>query len=230
VNNPAIPFPDYGIGLAVYVEPADGWYGAAAIADAQADIREMGLNTAFDREDYTFTIAEGGYVGGLPAPGGTLPGAVRVGLWYDPQPKAGIDGTGSERDDLGFYVSADQVLLHEGGDPASGQGLGVFVRFGWAAADVNAIGTFWSAGCQYRGLVPGRDDDVLGVGMARARVTDEPGSGFTSAHETAVEVYYAVRVAPWLAVTPHVQYVADPGALDAVDDAVILGVRVQAAF
>jgi len=27
-----------------------------------------------------------------------------------------------------------------------------------------------------------------------------------------------------------VQYVADPGALDAVDDAAILGVRVQAAF
>lgn len=230
VNNPAIPFPDNGIGLAVYVEPADGWYAAAAVADAQADVREMGFNTAFDREDYTFSIFEGGYTGGLPGPGGPLPGAVRVGLWYDPQPKARFDGTGNERDDLGFYASADQMLLREGDDPASEQGLGVFVRFGWADEDLNPIHAFWSAGCQYRGLVPGRDADVLGVGMGRARTTDEPGAGFTSAHETAVEGYYAVQVTPWLAISPHVQYVSDPGGRDGVDDAVILGVRVQAAF
>ncbi len=230
VNNPAIPFPDYGIGLAVYVEPAEGWYASAAIADAQADIREIGFNTAFDREDYSFSIAEGGYVGGLPGPGGRLPGAVRAGVWYDPQPKARFDGAGSERDDVGFYASADQMLLREGDDPASVQGLGVFVRFGWADEDLNAVHTFWSAGCRYRGLLPGRDDDVLGVGIARARVSDEPGAGFTSAHETAVEAYYAVQITPWLSVSPHVQYVADPGALDGVDDAVILGVRVQAVF
>ena len=230
VNNPAIPFPDYGIGLAVHVEPVDGWYASTAIADAQADVREVGFNTAFDREDYTFSIVEVGHVGELPSPHGPLPGAVRVGLWYDPQPKARFDGRGSERDDVGFYASADQMLLREGDDPASGEGLGLFVRFGWADEAVNPIGTFWSAGCQYRGLVPGRDDDVLGVGMARARASDEPGTGFTSAHETAVEAYYAVQVTPWLSVSPHVQYVADPGALDGVDDAVIMGVRVQAAF
>jgi len=230
VNNPAVPFPDNGIGLAVYVEPADGWYLAAAVADAQADVRETGFNTAFDREDYTFSVFEAGYTGGLRGPGGPLPGAVRVGMWYDPQPKARFDGTGDERDDAGLYVSADQMLLREGGDPESSQGLGVFVRFAWADEDVNPIHTFWSAGCQYRGLVPGRDDDVLGVGMGRARVTDEGGGGFTAAHETAMEAYYAIQVAPWLVVSPHVQYVADPGGLDAVDDVVILGVRVQASF
>jgi len=230
VNNPAVPFPDDGIGLAVYVEPVEGWYASAAIADAQADPREMGFNTAFDREDYTFSVVETGCTAGLPGPNGRLPGAVRVGLWYDPQPKARFDGGADKRDDLGFYASADQLLVPEGGDAASGQGLGVFARFAWADPEVNPIHAFWSAGCQYRGLIPGRDDDVLGVGMGRARVTDEPGAGFTSPHETAVEAYYAIQVAPWLSVSPHVQVVADSGGMDAADDAVILGVRVQASF
>jgi len=229
VNNPTIPFPENGIGLVVYAEPVEGWFASAGVADAQADARETGFNTAFRREDYAFAIAEVGYAGGLPGPGdGRLPGACRVGLWYDPQPKDRLDGTGSRRDDLGFYVSADQMLLAEAGDPE--QGLGLFARFGWADEDLNPIRTFWSVGCQYRGPIPGRDADVLGVGLARARLSEAVGTGFSAAYETLLEVYYAAEVAPWLVVSPLVQVVTNPGGSASADDAVVVGVRVQASF
>ena len=230
VNNPTIPFPDNGIGMAVYVVPADGWYVAAGIADAQADAREMGFNTAFDRRDDFFSIFETGLVLDLPSANGPLAGACRLGMWYDPQPKARWDGSGNKRDDTGFYLSLDQVLLRERADPDDTQGLGVFARFGCADEKVNPVRTFWSAGCQYQGLIPGRDDDVLAVAVARGRLTDEPGAGFTAKYETIMEAYYGIQVAPWLVVSPHIQYVADPGGIDGVPNAVIMGVRVQAAF
>lgn len=194
VNNPSIPFPDNGLGLMVYVEPVDGWYVSAGLADAQADARETGFNTAFHDEDYFFAIAETGLVGEFAGPRGPLTGAVRVGLWYDPQPKGRFDGRGADRDDIGAYLSADQLLLREG--PDDDQGLGVFLRLGFADQDLNPVRFFWSTGAQYMGLLPGRDADVLGVGMARGRTTDEPGAGFTSPHETVLEAYYAVQVAP----------------------------------
>jgi len=122
------------------------------------------------------------------------------------------------------------MLLRERAEPDDGQGLGVFVRFGCADEKVAALRTLWSAGCRYQGLLPGRDADVLAVGLARGRLTDEPGAGFTAKYETVMEAYYAVQVAPWLTVSPHLQYVADPGEIDEVPNAVILSVRVQAAF
>lgn len=108
------------------------------------------------------------------------------------------------------------------------------MKYGLADQAVNAVRMFWSAGAQYQGLIPGRDNDVLGVGLARGRVTDsDDGAGakvFTRAHEMVVEAYYNIQAAPWLNVSPSVQYVADPGAQRGARDAVIVGVRVQMAF
>ena len=226
VNNPTIPFPDNGLGLVVHIEPCEFWYVSAGIADAQADAREMGFNTAFDREDYFFSIFETGVVSELKSAAGPLLGAYRVGFWYDPQPKARVSGVGSERDDLGLYVSADQMIYRESGD--NDQGLGLFARFGWADNDLNAVKSFWSVGAQYQGLVAGRDDDVLGFGVAQGRLSRD-GGGLTDSHETVMELYYNAQVAPWLSVSPHLQIIRNPGGAG-TDDAVVAGVRLQMAF
>lgn len=226
VNNPTIPFPDNGLGLAVYVQPTDLWYAAAAIADAQADARLTGFSTAFGGEDYFFSVFETGLTPNLPTGRGPLQGAYRVGFWYDPQPKARLDGAGLRRDDTGLYVSLDQMLLRE--DDQSDQGLGAFARFGWARHEVSEVRSFWSTGVQYRGLVPSRDDDVAGFGVAQGRLSRDS-ADFTQRHETIIETYYNVQVAPWLSVAPHVQYVIHPGGADA-DDAMVAGVRVQINF
>lgn len=225
VNNPTIPFPDNGLGVAAYVEPLEGWYVSAGVADAQADARETGFNTAFHGRSDFFSIFETGVVPRLPSGNGGLRGAYRLGLWYDPRPKVRFDGRGVERDDVGFYLSFDQIILKENDDPADGQGLGVFGRYGAADSDVNEIKCFWSVGGQYQGLVPTRDSDVLGFAVGQGRLSDA--AGFTASHETAMELYYKAQVTPWLSVSPSIQYVFNPGAQDRMDDAVIVGIRAQ---
>lgn len=230
VNNPSIPFPEQGIGALAVVQPLEWWYVAAGIGDAQADARETGFNTAFRGRDYSLSLVETGALVDLPSARGPLHGAYRVGLWYDPQPKARFDGRGDQRDDAGLYGSFDQVLVKENEDPKDVQGLGAFARFGFADRRVNPVRFFWSAGAQYAGPISGRDADVLGIGLARSRLADDPGAGFTAAHETVVEAYYRIAVMRWLHVSPHVQFIANPGGLREVRDATVVGVRVQAAF
>ena len=230
VNNPTIPFPQRGLGAVVLVQPADSCYVSAGVADAKARDGETGFNTAFEDPHETLSLYETGYLAGWPSARGPLRGAYRLGMWYDTAPKDRFDGAGVRRGDTGLYVSMDQVLLREKGDPADEQGLGAFARFGFADAAVNPVKCFWSTGCQYRGLLPGRDADVLAVGAAQGRLACDPGAGFTARHETVIETYYGIEVAPWLTVSPHVQYVVNPGGQKEMRDAVIVGVRIQAAF
>jgi len=227
VNNAAIPFPDNGVGAYGYWEPVDGWYLAAGVADAEADARETGFTTAFSGPERTFSIYETGAAVDLPCGERRLPGAYRVGFWVNHYAEY-LDGRGSRRDVPGFYVSLDQMLLKEQADPEDEQGLGAFLRYAGADEDTSEVYRFWSGGVQYRGPFAGRDEDVLGVGFGYGRLA--PDAGFTADHETILETYYSIQVTPWLAVSPHVQHVVNPGGDDAVDDATVLGVRVQASF
>jgi porin len=77
----------------------------------------------------------------------------------------------------------------------------------------------------WKGAIPGREQDVLGLGFAYARIgararrsdTDrafyDP-SGFNPIRnaESVVELTYAAQVAPWWTVQPDLQYIINPGA------------------
>ena len=227
VNNPTIPMPDNGLAAVVHTQPLEWWYVSAGVADAQADARETGFNTAFHGEDHFFSIFETGVAPRIQSVKGPLQGTYRAGFWYDPQPKDKHNG-GTKRDDMGFYLSLDQMVLKENADDDDPQGLGLFARYGWADKDVSEIECFWSAGAQYQGLIPTRDDDVLGFGVARGRFVED--AGFTRDHETAMELYYNTVITPWLSISPSMQYVFSPGGDNTVDDAVVLGFRMQMSF
>jgi len=227
VNNPTIPFPDKGLGMVVYAEPLEWLYAGIGAVDAQADARETGLSTAFHDEDYFFGIFEVGVVPVIPSKNGDMPGTYRIGLWYDPQGKDRHDGSGLKRDDVGFYLSFDQMVCRENADEDSTQGAGLFFRYGYAHRDVNDVGCFWSIGGQYQGLIPGRDDDVLGVGYAAGQLAPD---AFDEKCESVLEIYYGAAVTPWLIVSPSIQYVWNPGGTDGVGSAVVVGVRAQMSF
>jgi len=228
VNDLAIPFPDYGVGIMAGYFPTENWYVSVGAADAQANIREAGFDSAFHNRDYYFYIFETGFLPRFNLGGAELPGAYRMGVWLDPQDKDRLNGPGSQRDDTGFYLSFDQLLYRENAVAADEQGLGGFARFGWADDDLNEITNFWSLGLQYQGLFPGRDGDVLACGMAQAIFSDH--AEFTEDAETIVETYYNIYLTGWLQVTPAVQYIADPSADPAAKDALVLGIRTMVSF
>jgi porin len=230
VNNLTIPLPDYCLGVVLSANITDSWYVAAGAGDAEADGRETGFRTTFDGEDYFFCALETGLAAELDSATGPLPGNYRLGLWYDPQPKTHADGTKETRDDLGLYVSADQMLFKENDDREDSQGLGVFARCGCADEKRNDIGCFWSVGFQCQGLIESRDSDVLGLGFAQGIFSDAASTTFTAGHESVLELYYDAQIVPWIAVSPSLQYLAHPGGDRSVDNALVLSVRAQMAF
>jgi porin len=228
VNNPTIPMPDVGLGAVLYWNPIEWWYASIGAADAQADGRETGFRTAFHGEDYFFVAAETGVAPVLDNGRGPMPGAYRIGVWNDAQDKARFSDSVVEKDDVGFYISADQMVYKEVEGEEDSQGLGVFTRYGMANKKVNDIADFWSLGMQYQGIFEGRDDDVLGLGYAKGIFSTE--AGYADVHESVFEVYYNAPIAPWISLSPSVQFVDNPGGDNAVDDAVVVGLRAQGAF
>lgn len=230
INNPTIPFPDFGLGATVHYAVSERWYLSGGITDAQADIRETGFRTAFHKEDYFLYIFETGWTPQFNSPNGLLQGAYRIGLWYDPQPKANSDAVKTYRGDTGAYLTFDQLLAKENALPDDSQGLGTFARYGYAHSKTNDLVNFWSAGLQYQGFFEGRDDDVLAAGFAQGFFSDKADSTFTKDSEAVVEVYYNAAVTKYLNISPNIQYIANTGGDKTNRDALVLGVRVQITF
>ncbi len=233
VDNPAIPFPEYSLGLVLTYYLNDDLYLMGGIADAQADGRETGFRTAFCGEDYYFYILESGLTARFDSANGPLEGTYRAGLWNDAQPKANTDSADagkSYRDDVGFYLSFDQMLKKENNNSDDEQGLGAFFRYGYSPSRTNDITNFWSLGFQYLGLFEGRDKDVLGLAFGQGFFSDSAKTSYTADYESVMELYYSAEIAPWLVVSPSIQYITNPGGNDSVSDAVVIGGRVLIIF
>lgn len=239
INTRTIPLPQAGQGIQFIATPVDWLYFGAIVMDAEADFRETGFRTFYHGPANLFSMYEFGLTPTWDTPLGQLPGNYRFGLWYDPQPKEmffnDLDGRRTtiplKRDDVGFYASLDQLVFREQPDvEGDEQGFGVFARYGYAHDDVNFLEHFWSIGAQYRGLIPNRDNDVLGVGAAQGILSERLRlTGVNPDRETAIEVYYNAEIFPWLTLTPDFQWVLNPGGLGG-RDAFVAGVRLQMSF
>lgn len=238
INSGNVPLPDIGHGIQFVATPCDWFYFGAGVADAQADATKTGFKSAYHGRDDFFSIYEFGLTPTFETSWGELPGTYRFGVWYDPQPKESIfnDLGGRRRprietDDVGFYTSIDQIVFRENPDEMGDeQGLGLFARYAFAHADVNEIEHFWSVGGQYQGLIPSRDDDVLGFGVAQGVLSRNLRETGADPHrETVLELYYSVQILPWLNVSPDFQWILRPGGENG-RDAFVAGLRLQMSF
>ncbi len=232
-NNPLIPL-NIGLGVTLTFRPVDWYTLIVGAGDAQSVLYKPGFSTTFHDESWFVGYVENDFSISLPSSRGSLPGNYRFGLMYDPRVRAVFPRGRYDRrmdgDDCATYVSVDQLLFREQRD--SEQGLGVFGRFGYRTPQTNRVARFWSAGASYQGLLPGRDNDVLGAAFSlvrgsrlyRQRVNDD------FDNETAYELYYAIQISKWLVITPDVQYIDNPGASSTMSHALVGGVRVRFSF
>jgi len=137
------------------------------------------------------------------------------------------------RGSWGVYALAERTVLWEDVDPS--QGLSAFARAGIADDEANLFDAYVGGGLVYRGLVPERDADRLGLAVAAARLGEEYRRGALLAGEdldrweVALELTYRADLAPWLSIQPVLQYVIDPAGAADLDDATVVGVRLIAA-
>jgi carbohydrate-selective porin OprB len=217
INNLSIGYPGFGFAALLFGEPVERIYAAGAIANADADTWGTGFEGMFGGDPDWFVAFETGFVPDLRGPRGPLPGQIDVGFWYSEY--EGLPGG------YGFYLGLNQLLYREGPDDL--QGLGIFARYGWAHDNPAGIANLWSLGGQYRGLIPTRDSDVLGVGWVQSFTVDDP--AFTAPYEGVLEAYYRLSVTPWFRLSPRVQYIVNPGSTD-TPNALVLGLRGQFTF
>ncbi len=240
LNNTAnLPWPDAGHGIQFVATPWDWLYLAAGVADAESNVVETGFRTAYHGPCDLFSMYEFGLTPTWDTPWGKLPGNYRFGMWYDPQPKEKFFNSRNDRirhaplkrDDTGFYLSFDQAVWRENREvEGDEQGVGWFFRYGYAHGDVNTIEHSWSTGAQYLGLIPTRDEDVLGFGVAQSVLSKDLRLTKADPHrETALELYYNIKLLPWLTLSPDFQWILRPGG-ETGRDAFVAGVRLQATF
>ena len=220
--------------------------------------------TAFRVNDGVFAIAEAQYSINQGDHATGLPGTYKVGAFYNSNDFADQrrNATGQSltdptavgaigrprRGNWGGYAIMDQLVFRA--PDTRDQGLGLFARVMGAPGDRNLVNVYVDAGLTYKGLVPGRESDTLGLGVAVARISDTASaldadtrlaSGGTTPirrHETVLELTYAAQIAPWWLVQPSAQYVfnlnggvVNPKApARRLDDAAVFGLRTNVAF
>lgn len=108
-----------------------------------------------------------------------------------------------------------------------GKGLGIYGKAAIADGNPNPIQASLHAGIAGHGSVPGRPDDVFGIGYYYYDLSDDLqdslGAIVDINNEQGIELYYNLAVTPWLRVTADLQWI-DP-ANGAYDDAWIGGLR-----
>ncbi len=175
-----------------------------------------------------------------------LPGEFKIGGWFDTAPDP--DTSSTQPWNYGLYFIADQ-MLYRVPQPASvsviansakqtaapsltDKGLGIFAYIGLAPRNSSVINFYVDSGLNYKGLIPTRDNDVLGVGFAYGHLNNNPQGNDGSSnpgYEMVLEATYQIVLTPWLSFQPDLQYVIQASSTD-IPNALVLGAHATISF
>ena len=192
-----------------------------------------------------------------------LPGQLKSGVWFQTGSSADALAASTNSGNAGCYLIIDQMLYREpagsSASPAtdgksaveeksaksfkspvalekSDQGLGWFGHLAFTPADRNFISFYFDTGLTYKGLIPSRNNDKLGLGFGYAQVSNggrhllqSEGAAPLGA-EMLVELTYQAQITPWFNVQPDVQYIINPSAATGLSNALVIGARATVVF
>jgi porin len=220
-----------------------GVYDGDTFDDAGGDpaCHPNGLHLSLSREQGLFAITELIWETGSGPAADRRPGSFRLGAWQHTADFADLaDPARTHAGNHGIYLVAEQMLWREsgsGGEPEAPQGLTAFARVGRSPGDRNLLSHAADAGLSYTGLIPGRDTDTFGLGVAWARVGEgtrraerQAAAPVISDGELVVELTYRLILGDRWLLMPDLQYIRHPGGSAAVDDALVVGLRTRVAF
>ncbi|WP_353219325.1 carbohydrate porin [Salinisphaera sp. S4-8] len=218
-------YPDPATGLVLFAELPAGVYARAGIYDGSTlNGRRTGTHGPDDfltDDSDRFGIAETGINYRV----ADLDGRLGVGYWRHDGEFDRFDGGVEDASD-GVYLVWDQSFYD---DPGSSFAVDGFAQYVHANDAVSELARHIGAGVQITGLLADRPEDISGLMVSRVDFSDAPGADFTKDHETAIEIFHAIQVAPWMALKPDFQYIVNPGGMG-LDDAKVATLRGEIAF
>lgn len=238
LNGPCV-YPTTCFGLRARFQATDEHYVQAAVLDGVAGDPDdpRGTQIILGDDDGLLFLGEAGFQQSTDE-GRFLRAA--LGAWHyttDFDDLLDTDAQGAPRrrqGTQGIYGLLEGTLFSEPGQLT--QGLSGFLRLGLADEDVNPLSYYAGGGLVYTGLFPGRDEDVLGLGVSAAFNGDrfeaarDAAGAPVEGREIAVELTYWMPVLPWLSVQFDAQYIKNPSTDPTLDNASLVGLRYQVTF
>lgn len=238
-----------------YTTPGKNFYLQGALTDGVPGdpSNHSGTHIKLGNGDGTLTIAEFGYTPqeseppfGLAEPGELIEPKTKVheesesfnktafGFWhystrFDDLVDVDALGKPIRRVSQGVYFLSDRTLSVEKDHPS--QGLSGFVRFGTASRDIHQADWTGSLGLRYHGLFFGRDNDIAGVAVTFNHASDKYRLlNNAESSQTNFEATYRAQINPWFALQPSLQYIANPNMNAALENAWVVGTRLEVAL
>ncbi|MGE4133261.1 MAG: carbohydrate porin [Bdellovibrionales bacterium] len=146
-----------------------------------------------------------------------------IGGWtYTKESAAQDSSTDGPHRNYGYYLLFDHHLT---------KNLTAFVRWGIASPTVNQFEAAQEFGLGYKGLFPSRDEDFLGLGVARTQVSEAyERVNASEVSETAIELTYQFHFPRGIMIQPDIQYVMNPSVTSTTKDATVGTLRFEVEF
>lgn len=200
-----------------------------------------GTDFAMDGHSGLLVMSEAGFLLNQSPNDRGLQGTYRIGSlvetanWYNWGSQAqnalgtgNLQGAGAN---YSVYGIIDQQIYSE-----EDKTISLFMRGGGAPSNVNFVNAYIEGGFNFAGFIPGRANDIAGIGMAHAHVSGNFSDsqvlqgGMAYTEESVLETTYKAQINPWWTVQPDFQYIMNPSGVVGSHNAVVLGVRTSVAF
>jgi carbohydrate-selective porin OprB len=205
-----------------------GWVARFGIYDGRSitDGKETGDDWLAIPESDVFMIGEVGLAMDDRRRGHQ--GGVVIGAWQHTGTFTAFDGD-TKSDVRGYYLQGDLMLTQEA-DPRKPQGLAGWAQLGMSEDDdFSVYDRHLAIGLVWRGLIPSRDGDAIGISHSWLETSRAKGSP-TDANERVLELFYGFKAAGWLTVQPDFQWFVNPGGDSQRDDLFIGSLRGEVIF
>jgi carbohydrate-selective porin OprB len=183
---------------------------------------------SFPSDDATRLLAETSLTWNLPS--SRLPGRLTLGAFYESGDLATPSGAARTGSSWGPYLVLDQQLWRANpANPRDPRGVGLFLIYDHANADLFPVTDHLAAGLSLLGPLPDRPADTLGLGLSYAHLASDPAATLSTNAQTALETFYQFRLSPHLTLRPNLQYILDP-ATPSDSHALVASIRLELSF
>jgi porin len=183
-----------------------------------------------------------------------LPGEIKTGCWLCSSRFQNFSNTNSATsDNYGIYAISDQMiycspdnnkrdnisqpLTKRFSKEPPPRGLGCFNRMTLEPSNNNLLHLYYDTGLNFRGLLPSRSQDIMGLALAYGLLSNDAISSTAQTQGTSlsqntfdIEFTYQLQLTQWFTLQPDIQYVIHPGMTQTLGNALVVGLRTTIIF
>ncbi|QOY52430.1 carbohydrate porin [Candidatus Sulfurimonas baltica] len=223
-------FPIASLATRVAVKPTQNSYVLAAVYDGVAGDPNYPKKTTIElnNSDGVFASLEAGLVSSEVYEADYY--KLALGVWQHTAKVENFAGIVDDKNS-GVYLIGEKTIFAN-----SNGALGAFFQLGFADSGRNQVDRYWGVGLNYKGLLSGRSDDLLGLAVGSAINSNEykdyelTKDNVVDSSETAIELTYEVELYSWLVVQPLIQHILNPSMDKTIDDSTIVGARISLVY